>query len=694
MQAYAQPEPNQSVTPIDAGLPAEVPRGMIGTQETAAGEFSDLAEAALGARLNGMFIEYRDARKEHEDRWLDDFRAFCSKYDPTTLANLEAAGGRSKIFVGLTRTKVMSGYSRIVDLLFQPGQDFWSVEPTPLPELTEEETAHLAQKAAQEVATIAQMMPSELQPLIAEREGELQEDIEKEVKKLAKKAAERMTLKIRDQLIEQQGERKIKMSLLECAMFGTGCIKTGTVKIERRRKWKRVPGPRGDRFVRDIVEEIVPEIESVSIFDMFPDPYATDHTDMHGCFRRHVLTRRQFSDLRKSPNFDKGVLSTLLDRYPRGNYLEEQHDRERRNIAGSAVTTGRPNRYEVLEYWGSINGHDLEEFGVTLPDGADPDDEFDASVWICGGEVVRAVLSASFNGPCPYLFFPYEKMPHQFWGVGIAFMMRDSQTTMNAATRIFIDNAAISSGPIIELNTDFLAAGEDATELHPWRIFLREGGDPQAPMVRFHQPQSNANSVGAIIDMFRRFADETTSLPSYTHGETAQSMNKTATGMSILMGNANVALKATIKNIDDFGIKPMVEALYHFNMEWAEDETLKGDMRVNAQGSASLIQREVRSQRMLQFLQIITNPADLQYTKRQDLLREIAKSMDIDPDTVIRSQEEIERELLLQAAAQPGLGAGGPPGQSVPGMGGVSNLSNGAAGGLPGQVGERAGSQI
>ena len=681
---------------LAGGIPDR--RGVVGAQDAAG--FDELSHASLGARLQSMFIEYRDARREHEECWLDDFRAFCSKYDAETLARLQEQGGMSKIFVGLTRTKVMAGYARIVDLMFQPGQDFFSCEPTPAPELLDEELEILTQRAAQEVAQVSGQSPTALtmQPIVAEREAELQEEVQKMVKAKAKKAAEAMTIEIRDQLVEANAEQKIKTSLLECAMFGTGAIKVGTVRIEKQRKWRRVPGPRGDAFQRHIVEKIVPEIETVSIFDLYPDPYATDHSDMHGLFRRHVFTRRQFSDLRYTPNFDRVTIERLLRLNPRGNFNEEQQDRDRRSIAGQNTTIARPNRYEVLEYWGSINGWDLIDFGVRLPEGANPADEFDANVWISGGEVIRAVLSPTFAGTGPYKFFPYEKMPHQFWGVGIAFMMRDSQQTMNAATRIFIDNAAISSGPIIELNTDFLAAGEDATQLYPWRIFLREGGDPQSPMVRFHQPQSNANGLSAIIDLFRRFADETTSLPSYTHGETAQSMNKTATGMSILMGNANVALKATIKNIDDYGIKPLVEALYHFNMEWSEKDSIKGDMRVNAQGSASLMQREVRSQRMLQFLQIITNPMDEAYTKRRELLVEIAKSMDIDPDIAIKSQDDIERQirenLALQNAAGTGGEGAGPPGSIPIGMGSPNDLSNGAAGGLPGQVGDRAGPQV
>ena len=47
-------------------------------------------------------------------------------------------------------------------------------------------------------------------------------------------------------------------------------------------------------------------------------------------------------------------------------------------------------------------------------------------------------------------------------------------------------------------------------------------------MVRFYQPQSNSALV-SVIELFRRFADETTALPSYTHGQTQSSLNRTAT---------------------------------------------------------------------------------------------------------------------------------------------------------------------
>ena len=140
------------------------------------------------------------------------------------------------------------------------------------------------------------------------------------------------------------------------------------------------------------------------------------------------------------------------------------------------------------------------------------------------------------------------------------------------------------------------------------------------------------------------FADETTSLPSYTHGETGKSLNKTATGMSMLMGAANVALKSTIKNIDDFLMEPMIEALYHWNMEFNSKDYIKGDLKIIARGSTALVQKEVQSQRLLQFLSLVSNPMDSGLVDRNQLIRDIAKSMDIDPDEIVKSEEQIALE--------------------------------------------------
>ena len=56
-----------------------------------------------------------------------------------------------------------------------------------------------------------------------------------------------------------------------------------------------------------------------------------------------------------------------------------------------------------------------------------------------------------------------------------------------------------------------------------------------------------------MFDKFRQLADEQTGIPSYSHGQTGvQSMTRTASGMSMLLGAASLNIKTVIKNLDDF----------------------------------------------------------------------------------------------------------------------------------------------
>ena len=87
------------------------------------------------------------------------------------------------------------------------------------------------------------------------------------------------------------------------------------------------------------------------------------------------------------------------------------------------------------------------------------------------------------------------------------------------------------------------------------------------------------------------------------------------------------------------------------------------------------MQKEVQSQRLLQFLSIVSNDQDAGYVDRVGLLRDIATSMELDPDDVIKSEERLQAEQqaqqqqLLQAQAQQGAGPSGVAPQGQSGMG-------------------------
>ncbi|MGA0383275.1 MAG: hypothetical protein ACO3N2_11630, partial [Arenicellales bacterium] len=284
---------------------------------------------SLGARLKGIFQEYKDARKETENEWLKDLRQYNGQYEPEVLARLNDGGARSKVFVGLTRTKVMAAYSRIVDLLFQHGDLFFAVQPTPIAMIDPLAAAQMRQQAMQEVMMASGMDPSQNQDLMAQRMEELEEEFRKVEQKMAEEAAKNMTTEIEDQLVEAGADQKLKQSILEACIFGSGAVKAGTVRIDTKQSYTKVMDPEtgAQTYALSVVETPVPDLESVSIFDLYVDPYCTTLDDCNGLFRRHVLTRRQFRELADLPGFDGEMVRYVMKINRKGNHVEEDHEK-------------------------------------------------------------------------------------------------------------------------------------------------------------------------------------------------------------------------------------------------------------------------------------------------------------------------------------------------------------------------------
>tara|TARA_R110002110_G_scaffold86965_1_gene226945 strand:- start:103 stop:552 length:450 start_codon:yes stop_codon:yes gene_type:complete len=112
-------------------------------------------------------------------------------------------------------------------------------------------------------------------------------------------------------------------------------------------------------------------------------------------------------------------------------------------------------------------------------------------------------------------------------------------------------------------------------------------------------------------------------------------------------------------------------------MQFDFDPEIKGDLEVKARGTESLMANEVRSQRLMQFLQVSSNPALAPFAKFQYIIREIAKSLDLDPDKVTNNmndaaiQAELMKQFQQEQQAEQGAPAGANP-MDTSGAGGAN----------------------
>jgi hypothetical protein len=277
----------------------------------------------------------------------------------------------------------------------------------------------------------------------------------------------------------------------------------------------------------------------------------------------------------------------------------------------------------------------------------------------------------------PYVAAPYELNPYSFFGIGIAENMDDTQTLMNGFMRMAVDNAVLSGNLLIEVDETNLVPGQDLS-IYPGKIFRRQSGAPGQAIFGTKFPNVSSENM-MLFDKARQLSDESTGFPSFAHGQTGISgVGRTASGISMLMNAASGGIKNVIKNVDDYLLKPLGEGLFRFNMQFDFDPEIRGDLEVKARGTESLMANEVRSQRLMQFLGTASNPALAPFAKMDYIIREIAKTLDLDVDKVTNSIQEaaIQAEIMKAAKEQGGA--------TTPVAGADPNDPTGAGGGTIG----------
>jgi len=652
------------------------------------GEDGKELNLALDQRLNlvgvvkDRFKVAEDARILDERRWIKSFENYRGLYGKKIRFR---ESEKSRVFVKITKTKVLAAFGQLVDVVFGTGKFPIGISETKIPE-GELENAHLdTQNPVPGIETTPEIQTEEaveepmdnpydvgyegdgkvLRPGATLGKGLFEESLENQADEAgllaegfvpipqipelspAQRAARRMEKLIHDQIEESNGSSEIRNALLESALLGTGVIKGPFNFNKTLNRWTTEDGERQYKPL----EVRVPRIEFVSLWDFFPDPSATNIDECEYIIHRHKMNRSQFRALKNLPYFDKDAIRECLMMGP--NYEEKYYENQLRD---SEHTEGAENtNYEVLEYWGVMDAQSAREAGIELSDDVDELDELQINAWITGNKVLRVVVNPFTPHRLPYHAFPYERNPYNFFGIGIAENMDDSQQIMNGHARMAIDNLALSGSLVFDVDESALVGGQ-SMEIYPGKIFRRQAGMPGQAIHGLKFPNT-ANENMMMFDRFRQLADEQTGLPSYSHGQTGvQSMTRTASGMSMLLGAASLNIKTVVKNLDDFLLKPLGEAYFQWNMQFFEGSLdVKGDLEVSATGTNSLMQKEVRSQRLTTFLQTVQNPAIAPFVKISKLISELAYSLDLDPDEVLNDQEEaaIAAQIIgLQNAGQ------------------------------------------
>ena len=633
----------------------------------------------LVAEIQSKFQACSNKRQDDENRWLQAYHNYRGQYYKNVHFTQHE---KSRVFVKVTKTKVLAAYGQIIDVLFGTGKFPLIIQETKVPEGIAE-YAHMNPMKEQMGDENMEPTPSiegnleyePGQPITEESSdlgypgdgkdlapgatfnslgskwlGGLEEkyeeaDLSEGPAKLpefpqikpAQIASRQLQKLIEDQLDESNANIILRSAIFESCLLGTGIIKGPFTYNKTLHKYNLSGNGNARQYAPDIVK--VPKIEFCSIWDFYPDPNARNMDECEYVIQRHRMNRHQFKDLINRPFFSKEKIEECLimgPTYDKKNW-ETQIDLENNSFGDI-----EKNRFEVLEFWGTIDAMTAREYGIEVAEEIEDLTEVQVNIWTCKGKVIRMVENPFKPFRIPYQAFAYENNPYQFFGIGVPENMDDAQQIMNGHARMAIDNLALAGNLVFDIDESALVNNQNM-EVFPGKIFKRQAGVPGQAIYGIKFPNTATENM-QMFDKFRQLADESTGIPSYSHGQTGvQSMTRTASGMSMLMGAASLNIKTVIKNIDDHLIKPLGESMFQWNMQFYEGELpIIGDFEVKATGSSSLMRKEVRSQRLTMFLQTIQNPQIAPFVRISEVIKELAYSLDLDPEEIINSKDEAE----------------------------------------------------
>ena len=633
----------------------------------------------LAGHVKSRWGSMRDHKQQDvEPRLLSCLRQRRGEYDPEILAQIKQQGG-SAIYLMLSSNKARAASSWIRDVMNDAGEGAvpYILRSTPVPELSPQFVQRAYQSIRQEMAVAASVgiNPSEdelEQYLIARKEVMVNE-----LREHASRKAENMKRKMDDQMVEGGFLDEFHKFVDDLVTFPYAVFKGPIVKRRKALKW--IEGMDG-QYTIDLQDELAPTWERVDPFMIYWAKHSAQPDDGE-MIERHRLSREDLSAMIGVEGYSDAAIRAVLDEYGAGGLHEWLWiDTEKAEAEGKDADLGNDSGLiDALQYWGSVQGKMLLDWG--LDDGVvdDPLKDYPVEVWLVGDWVIKAVVNPEALGRKPYYKASYEEVPGAWLGNSPMDLIRDCQAVCNAAARALVNNMGIASGPQVWVNVDRLPQGEEITQMYPWKIwqFTSDMANNSAPPVDFFQPNSLASELMAIYERFHNLADDYSGIPRYlVGGESPGGAGRTASGMSMMMNNAGKAIKQVISNVDRHVIQPAVERLWMWNMRYSDDPDLKGDVKVVAKGANALVVKEAAAQRRNEMMQIaLTNPMAQQIMGVEGvaaLLREQAKTLDMNADRIVPSPEIAKaRAMVAQAQAmiqqaqmaQQGMLMQPPPGQ-------------------------------
>ena len=562
------------------------------------------------------FEEAREYRRDHEQHWVEAYDAYRGKY-PSKISKAHELASERGIFVNQTRRKVNSAKIKINTLLFEDGKVPFSITPSRKPRFFPPDIQAPPDR------------PDLLEDAILER-------------------SKQMEFKIRDIFERTNYNEQVQHAIHEMCLYGTGCTKGIALEYKNFPVYTAVQTADDMVAVESFLEqELMPTVKFVSIWNIFPSPEAISAEDADYVIQRSFLSKIQLRKLAKTAEgFIPGALEKIIEEeigLTQG-YDDSEHPKKFDETSGT-----RLKKFEVLEFWGRLDGQDLEPH---LPiDSEDIPDAIPVVITVIGDVVVK-IAENPFDDTLPFHFCNWQKNPESIWGDGIYYAIRDAQAILNFSYAMMVEGKSLSAAPLTVIDPNAFEPGTDTEQIYPGKQFRVKPGASVRDSFSSVQIPDVTNGLLQVIQQLEREADLDSGQTSIGYGDMSPAQTKTATGMSILNSNANRQTADVVRSVSTM-ITKNVGAIYRWLMVDSMDASIKGDYEAISTGYEQYVAKEVHNTQLINFLQVVGQMPEIkQYLKQEAFTRPLLRAFNMEPDKVVKTEQEVTQEMQAQQQAQ------------------------------------------
>ena len=584
---------------------------------------------SLALLLEARLVAWENARKPQELKLLECYQDVLRiPRDDDTSGTGAARSRKAKgLFIGSTRNKVRAARAKITDALFGNGQMPFDTTPT------DESLAPYA---------------------------DLMEDI------------------ITEQMERGKFKALLKTGVNTLGTYGTGFIFGPFVRQETLTETKAAEGG----IVEEKYEFDLPYFELGNTLDVYPDPEAREVEAGLGVFWVTMESKETVRAWKSDKSYEH-VDIALIGPGDRGN---ETGSEMASQLRGNVQYWFKNDRIKVARFFGKVPATALKKSDqpaseTEVADAVDDGKMVDAIVIMAGGVVVK-VVENPYSGKSPVHRGLYEAVEHEMWGVGVAENNAPHQKVTNAAFRLFMEGKGMALLGTTAIDRSKFMPSENFKKF-PGKVYdFKPGLSPdekKAAIQQFVEPDITGGWID-VIRMSEQFSDDDTGITKYTQGDDSSNLNKTATGISMIMSASSLPMKEVIQNIDEMWIEPIVECYIDWNLKYLSPETVQkihGDkaaelwaqikafgkssfMSWKATGTSSFMQKEVLTNKIRAFSEFaLGNPLTAQKIDVTELLQQTWDVMEIGRESPILKAEDGQEEIpepvkqrMMQVAEQ------------------------------------------